>query len=113
MQQPLSIVRGTTKAITITVYEDDGSVYTLDEGEKIKFGVSKHPGSDCVISKEMTSSDFDGEAYSLTITPSDTADLQFGHYYYDVGLQSGSSYINIIECSEFDITYNVTEWGGG
>lgn len=112
MKQPLSIIRGTTQPINVVVKAPDGSNYVLEEGEVIRFGVKKSfndPGSDYLIEKELTSAHLDENGgYTLTILPSDTRSLPFGKYYYDIGLQSGANYFNIVECSRFDIDYNIT-----
>ena len=36
--------------------------------------------------------------------------MNFGGYWYDVGLQSEGSYYNIIPASPFEVAYNVTKW---
>lgn len=110
MKQPLAIVRGTTKTMTISVTAEDGSVYTLEEGEVLRFGVKKHPGDTAYLfSKDMSSSSLADGVYSFKIDPADTEDLDFGCYYYDVGLQHGSEYFNVIPCSDFRVEYNVTK----
>jgi hypothetical protein len=110
MKQPLAIVRGTTKTMTIRVTAEDGSVYTLGSGEILRFGVKKHPGDTAYLfSKDMSSSSLADGVYSFIINPGDTENLDFGCYYYDVGLQSGSEYFNVIPCSDFRVEYNVTK----
>ena len=109
MKQPLAIVRGTTKTMSISVTDESGSAYTLGDYEVLRFGVKKSPGDDVYLfSKEISSSDLVDGAYAFTINPGDTDSLDFGCYYYDVGLQSGNAYFNIIECSEFRLDYNIT-----
>ena len=110
MQQPMAIVRGTTKTVTVRVTDDDGQVYTLGSNEVLRFGVKKHPGDSAYLfSKDMSSSSLVDGVYTFIINPADTENLCFGDYYYDVGLQSGSEYFNVIECSEFRVDYNVTQ----
>lgn len=110
MKQPLAIVRGTTKTMTISVTAEDGSVYTLEEGEILRFGVKKYPGDTAYLfSKDMSSSSLADGVYTFKIDPADTEDLDFGCYYYDVGLQHGSEYFNVIPCSDFRVEYNVTK----
>ena len=111
MKQPLSIIRGTTQTISIAVMNEDGSAYTLADGETLRFGVKRKPEDDdslCLVKKSLTSDNLDNGLYILTLLPSDTKDLPFGNYYYDVGLQSGNNYYNVIECSDFIIAYNIT-----
>lgn len=109
MKQPLAIVRGTTKTMTVSVTDESGSVYELENGEVLRFGVKKHPGDQSYLfSKEMSYDSLENGVYSFMIDPSDTEDLEFGCYYYDIGLQSGDSYFNVVECSEFRVCYNIT-----
>ncbi len=110
MKQPLAIVRGTTKTMTIGVTAEDGSTYELEEGEILRFGVKKHPGdSTYLFSKEMSASSLTDGVYTFKIDPVDTENLDFGCYYYDVGLQHDNEYFNIIPCSDFRVEYNVTK----
>lgn len=109
MKQPLAIVRGTTKTMTVSVTDESGSVYELEAGEVLRFGVKKRPGDQVYLfSHEMSSDSLSNGVYSFLIDPSDTEDLDFGCYYYDIGLQSGDAYFNIVECSEFRVCYNIT-----
>lgn len=111
MKQPISMIRGTTQPINIIVRDPAGAIYQLTDGEVLRFGMKKKPEdpeSECLVKKELTIEHLDGDFYVLTLLPSDTKDLPFGTYYYDVGLQSGNNYYNVIECSEFKIGYNIT-----
>jgi hypothetical protein len=106
------MVRGTTLSLALSVQDSDGNDYTLQTGEVLRFGVKKKPeDADYLFVKEAghTDTDEDGK-YVFTVEPSDTEDKPFGCYYYDVGLQSGENYYNVIEASNFKIAFNVTEW---
>lgn len=112
MRQNISIVRGTTMPLSITVTDADGEPYELQSGEKLLFGVKKDVNSSsCIISKELTSANYSDGAYQTSILPNDTGQLEFGRYFYDVGLKSGSNYYNVIEYSEFCILPNITSGG--
>ena len=111
-KQPLSMVRGTTLSLALSVQDADGNDYTLQAGEVLRFGVKKKPeDTDYIFVKEAGPADMDeDDKYVFTVNPSDTEDKPFGCYYYDVGLQSGENYYNVIEASNFKIAFNVTEW---
>ena len=111
-KQPLSMVRGTTLSLALSVQDADGNDYTLQTGEVLRFGVKRKPeDADYIFVKEAGPTDIDEDGkYVFTVEPSDTEDKPFGCYYYDCGLQSGNSYYNIIEASNFKIAFNVTEW---
>lgn len=109
MKQPISIIRGTTNSFSVSIKNTDGSDHILNAGETVRFGVKLHlASSEYLILKEITPSNSSSNDIEFTIEPSDTENLCFGCYYYDVGVQSGLQYYNIIECSEFRICNNVT-----
>lgn len=106
----LTIQRGTTKTINIVIYNDDGTIYSLANGDKIIFGVKKLLSDiDYAIKKISTLDDKDGDGYLISLEPADTQGL-LGTYLYEVGLQtvSGEYYI-IIDCSEFVVTNTLTQ----
>lgn len=110
MRQPVAMIRGTTHILNISLSDSSNGSYALPAGEVLRFGVKKRPADRVyLIKKELTSANYENGVYVLILSPSDTEDLPFGRYYYDVGLQNGASYFNVIECSEFDILYNITE----
>lgn len=111
-KQKISIVRGTTNSFSISITDKEtGEAYELETGEALRFGIKKNPNdAEYVLVIDITEANEDGE-YAFTILPSDTISLPFGSYYYDVGLQSGASYYNIIPASQFEVAFNVTKWG--
>lgn len=111
--QPIAIVRGTTNSFSIAITDEDtGEPYELEAGEVLRFGIKRRPeDAECIITKEITEADED-DSYPFTISPSDTLELDFGRYWYDVGLQDGAAYYPIIAASPFDIAWNITEREG-
>lgn len=110
MAQRIEIVRGTTETFAITVTDGNKNLYTLADGEVIKFGIKrKAEDKDPIFVKKAIQGE--NGVYAITLAPSDTADLPCGKYLYDVGLQSGGAYHSIIKPSTFEILPNVTEWG--
>lgn len=111
--QRIEIVRGTTNTFSITLTDANDALYTLASGEVLVFGIKKTPELDAdPIVKKIATSGTDG-VYSVTIDPADTSGLPIGSYWYDVGVQSGTKYFNIIKPSPFKIGKNVTKWGDG
>jgi len=106
----IEIVRGTTKTLAITITDSSNELYTLASGEKVVFGVKRKPEEKnaCIV-KTVTSGE--NGVYSVTVMPSDTEDLPYGTYFYDVGILSGSNYHNVIEPSPFVIAPNATSRG--
>lgn len=109
-KQKISIVRGTTNTFAVAVADENGDAYTLGSGEVLRFGVKKRPGdAEYIFMKESAEPNTDGN-YEFTIEVDDTAELAFGEYCYDVGLQSGTDYFNVIPASPFTVEANVTKW---
>lgn len=109
----LEIVRGTTNSFGITVLDEDGNNYSVEDGDVLVFGLKRNErDEERVLVKKITSS-VTGEHY-LEIQPEDTKNLATGQYYYDIGLQRGSFvFYNIIKSSPFIILPNVTKLGDG
>lgn len=110
MIQPISVIRGTTQMINIDLVDAGGAPYSLGNDEVLRFGVKRRPeDEDYLLEKELTAVNQNEDGtYILTLEPDDTARMKFGRYYYDVGMQSGEQYYNVIECSNFHIRYNIT-----
>ena len=107
----LTTQKGRTLSVVISVEDADGEPYTLESGDKIRFGVRNVSGGNKLIYKELTSSDeVDGE-YPLTLTPENT-NIDVGRYLYDVSLQlsSGELY-DIVSADYFIVKDSVTYKG--
>ena len=104
----LTVQRGTTNAINIVIYNDDGTIYSLETGDKLIFGVKKSlSATDYIIKKVSTSDSKDG--YNIKLEPADTQNL-LGNYLYEVALQTASGeYYIVIDCSEFVVTNTLTQ----
>lgn len=112
MLNKIEIIRGTTNTFDLSVFDASGNVYTMEEYEKIIFGVKrKTSDTDLVIMKlaKMTNPGI----YEITLSPEDTSALECGKYVYDVSLESRSNFYNVIEPNPFIIAPNVTEKGDG
>lgn len=110
MAQGIEIVRGTTNVIEITVTDGDGNLRNLSSGEVILFGVKEHLGDEnYMFVRAATQKDLG--VYTVELAKEDTEGRACGRYFYDVGLQSGDDFFNILEVSPFIIAPNVTKWG--
>lgn len=113
MVQAIDMVRGTTLPMTLEVTDANGKLYTLGTGERILFGVKKTPGDENPLFVLEAVAQGDAGQYTITVYPENTQDLEPGRYWYDVGLESGGDYFNIIEPSGFTILPNITKKGDG
>ena len=112
MKRDIEIIRGTTNKFSILVHNAYGEPYNLAGGDKIYFGVKKNrANAEYVILKECTS--MKEGVCEFTLSPDDTINLDFGRYLYDVGLETGNDYYNIIEASTLLINTNITRAGDG
>lgn len=107
MAQRIEVVRGTTNTFEISIVDSGGAAYNLGTNEKIMFGIKKKPEDKetiFTVTAEIMSSGF----FKVKISPSHTENLPFGKYWYDVGLQNGEDFYNIIEANPFKIVPNIT-----
>lgn len=104
----LTIQKGRTIPMVISVEDADDEPYTLESGEKIRFGVRNVSGGSKLIYKELTSADEVDGTYPLELTPEDT-NIAVGRYLYDVSLQlsSGELY-DIVSADYFIVKDSVT-----
>lgn len=110
MEQMIEIIRGTTNTFEITVTDGNGSAYALGSNEKIVFGIKRSPSDSALLIVKVAQSAGDGR-FRVTVTPGDTDGLPFGRYYYDVGLDDGTNFYNIIPASQFFLRENITSRG--
>lgn len=101
------VTRGRTSPFRIPVKDRAGTMYVLGDGEFLRFGVKRSTkDEEYLIYKEIREGT-DG-VYTLILKPEDTIYMEAGRYVYDVGLQSGDDYLDIIKTSAFTVSGNVT-----
>ena len=95
----IEIKRGTTEEFVIDLENESGERYVIGDGDTLVFGVKKSAKQDYYnLSKTITADSY-SEAkggHVVSIAPSDTQDLSFGSYVYDVGLQTSSGDFYIV-----------------
>ena len=75
----------------------------------MRFGVKRDEKSDSFVISKTAQYDSENDCYSVELSPEDTAGLDFGRYWYDVGLQTDDGdYYMIIPASRFNITSAIT-----
>ena len=107
----INIIRSRINDLSLKKKKKKGEQYTLQDGEKIIFGVKENAeNSDYNIVKMLTSADVVDGICTIKLTPTDTAELSFGRYYFDIGLQTANGdYYMIVPCDEFYICKAVTQ----
>ena len=107
MLNKLEIIRGTSNTLQIEVVDANGTAYNLGSNEKIVFGVKANVQDEELVFQKTA--EIVGEGlFQVKLVPEDTAELKCGRYSYDVGLDNGVDYFNVIEPSAFVISPNVT-----
>lgn len=101
----IRLTRGDTARILVPITNDlTGSTYELAEADKLVLTIKKkETDSQPLIQKVLTGSN------SFHILPSDTKELSFGKYVYDVELttEAGDVY-TVIEPTTFELLKEVT-----
>ena len=100
----IKLTRGDSAVIDLVIYMPDGTIYELEEGDKVYFGVrllpKKAPGEQMLLEKEF-------ESNEIKIESGDTAFLKYGRYFYDCSLIFADGDINTICAGNFTITHEV------
>lgn len=107
----VTITRGDSAYITLSIIKEDGSLYEFAEGDYIRGQVRKGKSRDSELIFDCT---FSGEteegAKIWVISPSDTDGVEPGRYYYDMQLVKFSGDVfTFIPVSEFIISADITE----
>lgn len=103
-QQPLTITRGTSNTINVTLTDTEGETYTLGSGESLRLGIKMRPESEYVqLTKDIDSTALDEDVYVFSLTPEETANLRLGMSWYDVTLLTGDDIYPVIDLSPVTI----------
>lgn len=106
----IEIVRGTTNTFRISLADSCNNPYVPFPGDKLVFGVKKQPSDTNLLIVKTAEIAQEGWA-QVKIKPEDTMGLCCDNYYYDVSLESGEDFYNIIFASRFRISHNITAKG--
>lgn len=86
----ITLTRGDTFKATITIYDSDGVTYTPAEGDKVRFAMKKtYSEKEPLIVKDIPI-----DSMMLILKPSDTKDLEFGKYVYDIELTTAEGVVD-------------------
>lgn len=99
----ISLIRGDSGAFTISIADTNGSPVALADGDVLTFTLRRTPRSPTIVLQKTITGG------TLNINPTDTQDLAFGAYVYDVELKRANGYTDtIIPPHEFLILEEVT-----
>lgn len=78
----ITLTRGDSAKITISIYDSVGNPYTPQTGDKVRFALKRnYTSEDALIKKQIPTNTLE-----LELLPSDTESLAFGSYVYDIEL---------------------------
>ena len=99
----ISITRGDTASFTLTIKQEDGTAYDYSN-DQVLFTVKANVYTkDKIMQKNVVY----GE--DVVINPSDTANLPYGEYWYDVQLTGGAGTVQtVITPTKFRVMKEVT-----
>lgn len=97
------LTRGDSADIILNITDANGDAYTPAETDVIKFTMKKNcETTDIILQKTLVNQ-------IISIEPADTADLNYGAYYFDVQLETaGGDVYTVVSPHKFIIDKEVT-----
>ena len=78
----IKLTRGDSMKVLVTPYNQDGTEYVAQQGDTIRFALKRNYSDQTPLVEKNVPTN----SYLLTLVPSDTKELPFGSYVYDVEL---------------------------
>ena len=82
------LTRGDSAVMSVTLTDDSGAAYTMQDGDTLTLTVRETPSADADIVIQVVSATTD-----ITISPEDTEDAEVGQYSADVQLTTSDGHI--------------------
>lgn len=103
------MIRGDSESITISCKNPDGSDRPFADGDKVYFTVKIDAYQESAILQKVAAVFADGKAV-IQIGPTDTKQLDFAAYKYDIQLTTaGGTVTTIIPMSNFKVMEEITD----
>lgn len=106
-EEPLynfSVAQGDTWVETLEIKNADGTEHQYDSSEIVRFALSTSRSANDVIITQILEYDTINHEYVIILSAAETATLTADAiYYFDIGLQSGTTYTRLIECQELKV----------
>lgn len=98
------LTRGDTFRAVITISNPDGSIYTPQEGDKVRFAMKEDIDSE----ELLIFRDIPIDTMELVLFPGDTKGLEYGNYVYDIQLTKANGDVDtFITKSKLKLTEEV------
>lgn len=99
----ISLTRGDTAFLTVELQNQDGTPYSPQTGDILRFALKKtYNAADCIILKPISM-----ETMTLELEPSDTKQQKFGSYVYDIEFTDAAGHVYTPIVATFNITEEV------
>ena len=102
----IMLTRGDTFKAEVTITDKDGNPYEPQPGDSVRFAVKKNytdPDTDVLIVKTIPI-----DTMILLLEPSDTKELAFGNYVYDIQITTAAGEVDtFITKASFTLTEEV------
>ena len=99
----IQATKGDTIIMPIVVFNNDNSIYQVQTGDVINFGLKEnYEDSECLIEKTI-----DNETLTLVLEHDDTKNLEVGTYVYDIQITKANGEVNTFISGNIQITNEV------
>ena len=99
-----TVAQGDTWVETLEIKNADGTEHQYNPSEIVRFALSTSRSADDVIITKTLEYDTINHEYVIILSAAETATLTADSiYYFDIGLQSGSTYTRLIQCQELKV----------
>ena len=106
----IAITRGDTASIVFSAVDEEGTTYTPQLGDVLKFAVANKVGETPLFTIENTMGSSAEDFWQIDIESQHTAELDFQDYAWDLQIESGSSVDTIIGKTD-DVSPIFRVWG--
>ena len=110
IEMMIELTRGDSASIVFSAVNEDGTTYTPQSGDVLKFAVANEVGANPVFVISNTYTTSTETFWTVNIAPNDTADLDFGDYVWDLQIESGNNVTTIIGKTD-DLSPTFRVWG--
>lgn len=90
----ITMTRGDTLVVEVGILNPDGTPYVPEQSDVVRFALKKDYSDETPILRKV----LDNSDLKLTIQPSDTKELDFGNYVYDVELTKADGSVDTFIC---------------
>ena len=100
----LAITRGDTMILERYFTDKNGTKLEFDPSkDQINFTVRKDMDSPVVIEKHLSDMKCVDKLYTITVLPTDTQNLDFGVYGYDIEIRIGTEFVLTVESGNLEL----------